>query len=133
MEDSISITNRHSREELLKMLKLEEAMVAAVGYGSSVLTPEVHLRPFRGSITCLNFGREILEHCDQCWLMDFVPSEYRRDSLPCHQIPLNQNGETVVSLEAAGERERMEQIVLAWLRGNIFKLEQETKRLGEVA
>src|SRR5437660_1519366 len=105
MEVAIPDGNRHSREELLRMLKLEESMVTGIGYGPSILTPEVRLRPFRDSISCPNFGRDTLEHCDQCWAMSFVPRDCHHDSLPCHQIPLNCS-ETVASLEAAGERER---------------------------
>lgn len=119
MENAIPNNERHSREELLVMLKLEEAVVAAVGY--------VRKQPFRDSLTCLDFGRESLEPCDQCWLMDFVPPEYHQNALPCHQISLNQNGETVASLVAAGDRERLKQAILAWLRGAIAKLEQELK------
>ena len=126
MENEMSNTKPHSREkleELLVMLKLEEAVVTAVGY--------LRNRPFRDSITCVDFGRESLEPCDGCWLMSFVPREYHQNALPCHQISLNQNGESVASLASAGDRERLKQAILAWLRGTIAKLEQELKQLEE--
>ena len=126
MENEISNNKRRSREkleELLVMLKLEEAIVAAVGY--------VRNQPFRDSITCLDFGRESLEPCDQCWLMGFVPREHHPNALPCHQISLNQDGETVASLVAAGDRERLKQAIIAWLRGAIANVEQELKQWEE--
>ena len=126
MENEISNNKRYSREkleELLVMLKLEEAVVAAVGY--------VRKQPFRDSITCLDFGRESLEPCDQCWLMRFVPSEHHPDALPCHQISLNENGETVASLVASGDRERLKQVMMAWLRGTIANVERELQQLKE--
>ena len=124
MENEISNNKRHSREkleELLVMLKLEEAVVVAVGY--------VRNQPFRDSITCVDFGRESLQPCDGCWLMSFVPREYHQNALPCHQISLNQNGETVAGLASTGDRERLRQTILAWLRGTIAKLEQEREQL----
>jgi hypothetical protein len=112
----------HTRQELLDMLKLEEAAVAARGFPASRQAPHHHLAPFRDSITCLNFGREVPpEPCDQCWLMNFVPVGYDPNVIPCHQIPLNPAGETVISLKARGDWKRLEQSVLVWLRGEIAK------------
>jgi len=114
----------HTRQELLDMLKLEEAAVAARGFPPSLGDPHHHLEPFRDSITCLNFEREAPpEPCEQCWLMNFVPAGYDPDVLPCHQIPLNQQGETVVSLESDGDPERLRVEILGWLRGEIARLE----------
>lgn len=134
MENEITNNKQHSREkleELLKILKLEEALVAAGGYRASARRP--HPRPFLDSITtsCLQFGSGALESCDQCWLMEFVPRDHHPNALVCHQIPLNQNGDTVASLEATGDHERLEQAILAWLRGTIAKLEWELKQLEE--
>ena len=119
-----------TRKELLDLLKLEEAAVAARGFVPLPGEPDHHLEPFRDSLTCLKFGREALEPCDQCWLMNYVPAESDPDLLPCHQIPLNQQGETVVLLESRGDLVRLGQAVLAWLRSKIAQLEQE---LGEDA
>ena len=112
----------HTRQELLDMLKLEEATVAARGFPPSPDPPHHHLEPFRDSITCL-IGREApQEPCDQCWLINYVPAGHDPHVIPCHQIPLNQEGETVGSLKARGDWKRLEHSVLAWLRGEIAKL-----------
>jgi hypothetical protein len=57
--------------------------------------------------------------------MEFVPEDYHDKALPCHQIPMNQEGETVVSLKSEGDIPRLEQTVLSWLRKKIAQLEQE--------
>ncbi len=108
------------------MLKLEESLVAEGGYHPTARRPQLQF--FRDSITCLTFGHEELEPCDQGWLMNFVPPDANPNVIPCHQIALNQNGDTVASLEAAGDRERLEQAILAWLRSAIAKLEEELKQ-----
>lgn len=121
---------RTSRKELLEMLKLEMGMVADGGYGASVRTPRREPAYFRDSVVCLNFGKkedETWEACDRCWLLQFVPSEHRQRILPCHYIPLNQKGETLVSLETAGDRERREQVLHGWLRATIERLEREVE------
>jgi len=131
MERAFSTDARRSRKELLDMLKIEEAIVSARGFRTTPQSSRLYLEPFRDSITCLNFRRETLEPCDQCWLLHFVPRGYHQNALPCHQIPLNQKGETVVSLESRGDIEGLKQEVLAWLRGEIAKLERDLKENAE--
>lgn len=114
-------------EDLLNMLKLEENTAATVGYGATARDPQRHLEPFQDSITCLQFAHETLEPCDECWLMKFVPPDYDENTVPCHQIPLNEQGDTVMSLEAAGDQERLRKAILAWVRDSAAKLEQELK------
>ena len=64
--------------------------------------------------------------CDpqsSCVLMGFVPVEQRKQTLPCHFIPLNDKGETIASLEKTGDREKIEAALRGWLVKNIEKLE----------
>jgi hypothetical protein len=119
---------RHTRQELLDMLKLEEAAVAARGFPPSPDAPHRHLQPFRDSITCLNFEHEgAQEPCEQCWLANYVPSGHDPNVMLCHQIPLNEKGETVHSLETGGDDpHRLRQEVLGWIRGEIARLEAES-------
>ena len=129
MEEPMSNRTRHTRQELLDMLKLEEAAVAARGFPPAPDPPHHHLEPFRDSITCLNFEREgPQEPCEQCWLMNYVPSGYDPNVMLCHQIPLNQEGETVHSLESGGNSHRLRHEVLGWIRSEIAKLESESER-----
>lgn len=131
MEKAMWKRTLHTRQELLDMLKLEEVVAAARGFPPSPEKPHHPLEPFRDSITCLKFGREALEPCEECWLMNFVPAGYDPSVFPCHQIPLNQQGETVHSLESRGDPERLRVEVLGWLRDKIAKLERELQESGE--
>jgi len=121
---------RTRQKQLLDMLKIEEAIVSTKGFKGTGRSGPFFFEPFKDSITCLNFSRETLEPCDQCWLMEFVPKNYDEHFLPCHQIPMNKAGETVVSLESRGDIDRLEKEVLTWLRTKIGELERE---LGEDA
>ena len=125
MEIPMSEGERRKRKQLLDVLKIEEAFVSTRGFRGSARTSNLYFEPFKDSITCLNFGRETLESCDQCWLMEFVPRDYQENALPCHQIPMDHAGETVVSLESRGDIVRLEQTVLTWLRSKIAQLERE--------
>lgn len=131
MEKPASKSPPRSRKQLLDMLKLEEATVAAHGFPPSPDAPHHYLQPFRDSITCLEFSQESLEPCDMCWLMHYVQQEKQGDVLPCHLIPLNTKGETVASLTATGDHDRVQQTVLSWLRAEIAKLEKEIKQSEE--
>lgn len=125
MDKRLSEDERQKREQLLDMLKIEEAIVSTKGFRASPRIGKPYYEPFKDSMTCLNFSRESLEPCDECWLMEFVPQDYNDKALPCHQIPLNPQGETVVSLESRGDVRRLEQTVLSWLRNKIAQLEHE--------
>jgi hypothetical protein len=57
--------------------------------------------------------------------MAFVPEAYDENAVPCHQIPMNPAGETIVKLKAQGDVDHMEQEVLKWLRTKISELERE--------
>jgi hypothetical protein len=116
---------RTRQKQLLDMLKIEEAIVSTKGFKGTGRNGTFLFEPFKDSITCLNFSRETLEPCDQCWLMAFVPKNYDEYFLPCHQIPMNKAGETIVSLESRGDIDRLEKEVLSWLRTKINELERE--------
>jgi hypothetical protein len=114
-----------TRQELLDMLKIEEAVVSTKGFHGSGRGRPFYFEPFRDSITCLNFSRETPEPCEHCWLMAFVPDSYDEKAVPCHQIPMNRAGETIVTLKSQGDVDRMEQEVLKWLRSKIAELERD--------
>jgi hypothetical protein len=63
--------------------------------------------------------------------MEFVPEDFHNKALPCHQIPMNREGETIVSLKAGGDIARLEQSVLSWLRKKIAQIEQELSQNAE--
>ena len=131
METSLSEGKRQKQKWLLDMLKLEEAVVSAKGLRAGPRIGKRYFEPFKDSMTCLNFSRESLEPCDECWLMEFVPEDFHDKALACHQIPLNGKGETVVTLKAREDIPTLEQTVLAWLRRKIAELEAELGKEAE--
>ena len=111
-------------KEIIEHLKLERDILKDGGYGRSVRTPWKDERLFRDSITCLNVGEEVQRHpCSDCLLWEWVPERDKAESIPCHFIPLNERGETIASLEAAGDRAKAEEALLRWLDSTIQKLE----------
>ena len=57
--------------------------------------------------------------CPSCVLMQFVPSEWRCEPVPCHHIRLNAACETVDSLYRTGTQEELEQALRNWLTATI--------------
>ena len=124
---------QHAKKDIIDRLRLEAEVIEKGGYSPSVREPRKDLRLFRDSVSCLNMAlEEKLEPCSHCFLMEFVPPEYRNEEEPCHFIPLNDRGDTIASLEAEGKHEQAETELLAWLKKTIAQLEQEAAR-GQAA
>lgn len=114
----------HDDRELLQILKFELGFIEGGGYGRLVKTPWRPTIPFRDSPTCLNFSRPERPHpCSACWLMEYVPKEWKSDPFPCHHIALNEPGETIDSLYDGASRQEMEEKMAVWLRKRIKELE----------
>ena len=114
------------KRELLDWLKLEIEVIEKGGYNPSVREPHKSLRIFRDSVSCPNMGLEQkIEPCAHCWLMEFVPQDRREAADPCQVIPLNDRGDTVVSLEAEGRHEEAIRELLGWLKRKVAMLESE--------
>jgi hypothetical protein len=65
--------------------------------------------------------------CDpegDCTLMSFVPAEHRQETIPCHHIPLNENGQTIHSLHGTGTQKDIEAKLRTWLVKTIKSLEE---------
>lgn len=113
-------------KEIVEQLKLQRDILQDGGYGRSVRTPRKEERLFRDSITCLNVSEEVKKHpCNECLLWDWVPEDHKDEDIPCHFIPLNEEGKNIADLEDAGKREEAEQALLAWLNSTIQRLEQQ--------
>ncbi len=122
-------------EDTIEILKLQRDILKDGGYGRSVRTPRKEERLLRDSVTCLHAGEARKRgSCDECVLADFVPPEHRDEEYPGHFIPLNERGDTIHSLEEAGEREKAEIALLGWLNSTIKRLEKELakQRAGPV-
>ncbi len=114
------------KRDILEVLKFELEFLEQGGYGRSVRTPWKATSVFQDSPSCLNFNDPARPHpCNECLLTDFVPREAREENIPCHFIPLNQQGETVDSLERHAHQLEMEEALKNWLRSTIARLGRE--------
>ena len=116
--------------DLLDVLKFELEFLEKGGYGRS---PREAWRPqfiFEDSPTCMNYDcKENPEPCAHCGLMQLVPSEFRSAKIPCRHIPLNEAGESLVTLYRCDNQPEVEDTVAKWLRTIIAEL-QETRRMA---
>jgi hypothetical protein len=113
--------------DMLELLRGELDFIEKGGYGRSVRTPWRATSPFRDSLTCVNYALPEKSHpCNECHLIDFVPSGKRAGELPCHAIPLNAAGDTVESLE--DNQAKLEEALKEWMRARIREL--EASRVG---
>jgi len=115
------------KKEMIQQLKFEIEMIEKGGYYPSVRDARRAPEIFRESITCLNVGLEEKQQpCSSCFLSEFAPPEVRDSSGDiCHKIPLNERGDTVESLKAEGDPNKLQAHVLAWLKNTVAKLEQD--------
>lgn len=112
--------------DVLEVLKFELNFLLQGGYGRSVHTPWKPTSIFQDSLSCLNFGEaEKVHPCNECLLIDFVPQQFRNETVPCHHIPLNPSGQTVDGAEQRYNREQLEEALVAWLRATIERIEKE--------
>jgi hypothetical protein len=115
------------KKEMIEQLKFEIFMIEKGGYDASGRDPSQNAEIFRDSITCLNVGLEEKEHpCSSCFLSEFAPPEVRNSTGDiCHKIQLNEKGDTVESLKAKDDPQKLQTIVLGWLKRTVAKLEEE--------
>jgi hypothetical protein len=114
------------KRDVLEVLKFELSFLEQGGYGRSVRTPWKATSIFQDSPSCLNFNDSARPHaCTECLLTDLVPAESREEGIPCHFIPLNNQGETVDSMERHAHQPELEEALKNWLRSTIARLENE--------
>lgn len=112
--------------DILDILQDELDFIEKGGYGRSVRTPWKSKSVFQDSLTCINFGDPSRSHpCNECHLIDFVSPELRATEIPCHQIPLNDAGDTIENLELNENQSEMEETVKNWLRRQIQRIQAE--------
>jgi hypothetical protein len=116
--------------DVLEVLKAELNFIEKGGYGKPAGEPWVSTSIFQDSLSCLNLGDPVRSHaCSECLLIDFVPPEDQGEVVPCHHIPLTNNGETVESIEWGGDQQGLEESVKQWLRATIARVERERAAL----
>jgi hypothetical protein len=113
-------------EEVLDILRFELKFLEDGGYGRSPKFPWRAPLIFEDSPTCLNFGDSTRPHpCSHCALMQFVPIERIRETIPCRFIPLTEHGESIVHLYKNGTQVELEEALKNWLRKEICRLEAQ--------
>ena len=111
---------------IVKLLKDELALIEKGGYGRSVRTPWLAKSAFQDSLTCINYSDPARTHpCSDCQLIDFVADKHRSEGVPCHFIVLNEAGETIEDLEAAGNQAKLEATLKQWMTTKIKQIEDE--------
>lgn len=111
--------------DVLDVLKSEFDFIRKGNYGDASGTRCLPSSLFQDSPTCLNFGDASRSRpCDECLLTALVPKNRLSETVPCHHIPLNAEGETVHYLERNASPEETEQKVAAWLSCMIKILEE---------
>ena len=112
--------------DILDILQDELDFIEKGGYGRSVRTPWKSKSVFQDSLTCINFGDPSRSHpCNECHLIDFVSPEQKATAIPCHQIPLNDAGDTLEDLELKDNQSEMEETVKNWLRKQINRIQEQ--------
>ncbi len=119
--------------DVLEVLKFELSFLEQGGYGRSVRTPWKPTSSFLDSLTCLNYGDPNRPHpCNECLLYAFVPERSRNETVPCHHIPLNDQGDTLESVDRGYNQSEIEEKLRNWLRATIARLEAQQKREQKV-
>ena len=122
MEGKLVVINEDDRD-ILEILKAELDFIEKGGYGRSVKKPWEPTLIFQDSLICIGFPNHT--HDDVCALMRFVPPEHRSQCVPCHYIPLNEDGETVETIGSREDQQQLEEAVKDWLRARIREIEEE--------
>lgn len=111
---------------LLNVLKFELDYLEHGGYTHSLRAPWRALFIFEDSPACPNFESQLQRvPCNECALIQLVPFDARAQKIPCRQIPLSPEGESLESLYSTGTQQEIEAAVGAWLRATIRSLETE--------
>ena len=112
--------------DILELLKDELVFIEQGGYGRSVRTPWAPKSIFQDSLSCLNYGYPYRAHpCAECRLLDFVGPQDQSQPVPCHFIPLNEDGKTLEELELEGNESKTVNAVKTWLQKTISQIEAE--------
>jgi len=115
----------HDRD-ILKLLKEELDSIEKGGYGRSVHTLWKPESTFKDSLTGPKYGYLDRAHpCNESDLFDFVSPEQSGTALPCHNIRLNETGETIKDSEAAHSEAKLEAKLKDWLHTTIKGIEEE--------
>ena len=115
-----------NKKEMIEKLKNELEILEQGGYEPSAYKPYRMPRVFRDSVSCPNLGLDFkIEPCTHCFLTEFVPTEHKDKENACHYIPLNEQGDTVASLDRPGNEHAVQAALRSWLQKTIAQLAEE--------
>ncbi len=122
----------NDKRDLLEVLKFELEFLEQGGYGRLPREAWRSRLIFEDSPTCPNFNSREQVACDDCALAPLIPESAREENVPCDHIPLTLAGDTLESLYRTGTQQEIEDVLGAWLRTTIKRLEaakaQETTK-----
>ena len=111
---------------VLKLLKSELEFLERGGYKRSPAWPWRAPYVFEESPSCPNhLDRTRQTRCQDCWLMQFVPSDLQDEQTPCRFVPLTADGLTVDTLYRCGTNAESEETLRTWLHQQIREIERE--------
>jgi hypothetical protein len=117
-----------TKQELLRVLKKELEFLESGGYADFEKRSWRPAMFFEDSPVCPNHDlSEKLTPCTECALIRLVPIGKRTRPIPCRDIPLNEEGETLQSLYETATRNELEGKLDEWLRKTVARLEKEIK------
>ena len=112
--------------KVLDLLKKELEFLEQGGYKRSPERPWRASYMFEESPSCPNHSdRTRQTRCQDCWMMQFVPSDLQVEQIPCRFVPLTADGITVDSLYRCGTSAESEEALRKWLQQQIRKIEGE--------
>lgn len=118
----------------LDLLRRELAFLDGGGYTKCSYSPWRAAYLFEESPSCPNYSDGARAHlCQDCWLMQFVPSELQDEQIPCRFVELTHDGATVDSLYRCGTQPQSEEALRAWLVERIRELEAELANSSALA
>jgi hypothetical protein len=126
VKEVLVATEQLDRFEMIEALKLEIDMIRGGRYAPPAGKGLIMPRLLRDSITCPNVclpDNQRQVPCDECFLHAFMPARHSVD-LACHDIPLNDHGDTIAKLQAEGDHQKTEQVVLGWLEKTVADLQK---------
>lgn len=113
------------KRNLLDVLKEELRFLEEGGYSRVASHYWKPVSVFQNSASCPNLNDPTRSvPCDDCVFRELVPPQYRDETVPCHFIPLNHDGETIHSMERQYSEEEVQEAVAVWLRTTIRRLEK---------
>ena len=112
--------------DMLEILQEELDFIEKGGYGRSVRTPWLAKSIFQDSLSCLNYGSpDHAQPCNECKLIDLVAPKDQSAEVPCHCIPLQDEGTTIEDLENGDNQPKLENTVRVWLQQKIVEIERQ--------